>query len=122
MADEITGLSEYKVSGALKKVQRGDRYRLRTDHGNKDQGSLQVAPNGYPPGDPRASEGELVTHPSWLQAGQIGTVREVVPADVTGTPFEEDSVVLEFALEHGHGVRAVSFLESQISDLLEEVD
>ncbi len=56
-------------------IRPGQRYRLLADHGNP---------------------------PLHLRAGSVGTVREVVPADVVGAHNDyEDAVILEF---EGHEV------------------
>lgn len=58
-------------------------------------------------------------HP--LDAGWIGTVLAVVPAEVDGAgTYDEDHVVMSFD-DPDRGSRNVSFTEAQLADLFEEV-
>lgn len=81
-------------------IEPGQRFRLLTDHGNP---------------------------PLHVRAGSIGTVREVVSADVLGAHNDyEDAVVLEFedhsvTYEEGEPAiaasrRAVAFAQADLSD------
>ena len=113
---------------SLADVEVGQRYKLLERHGNHpDDGDPAFHPTGS---RVENADGTVTTtlHPLPngypLEPGLVGTVVDVVPAEIDGAGnHEEDHVTLSFEVSYpSPHTRNVSFTEAMLSSLFEKVE